>query len=121
MKVMGVIDVTKLQVLKFTQAQQSDTVLQGYHFTNLSGLLQLDLLRNNIKSVDKTMFSELKGLQSLDLTSNRGIQIEPHSLESLNQLEDFTCHSCFLSDLHPDLFAGLVNLKRLSLHDNRLQ
>ena len=112
---------TKLQVLKFTQAQQSDTVLQGYHFTNLSGLLQLDLPRNNIKSVDKTMFSELKGLQSLDLTSNRGIQIEPHSLESLNQLEDFTCHSYFLSDLHPDLFAGLVNLKRLSLHDNRLQ
>ena len=76
--IMGIQDVTILSVLKFSQAQQSETVLQGYHFKNLSGLLQLELPRNNIKSLNKLLFTELSSLRSLDLTNNGGIQIEPH-------------------------------------------
>eukprot|EP00090_Calanus_glacialis_P045164 TRINITY_DN8224_c0_g1_i1.p1 TRINITY_DN8224_c0_g1~~TRINITY_DN8224_c0_g1_i1.p1 ORF type:complete len:1130 (+),score=224.17 TRINITY_DN8224_c0_g1_i1:40-3429(+) len=119
---MGIMNLTKIEMLEFSQAQRprGATEFQGYHFKNLSNLRVLELPRNGIKKIDKTFFTEVTKLTSLDLTSNRGIAIDGNSFQNLGELDDFTCHTCDIQSFEVDTFKGLVNLKKLSLHDNKL-
>jgi len=112
---MGILNLTKIDMLEFSQAQRSrdGTEFQGYHFKDLSNLRVLELPRNGIKKIDKTFFTEVKKLKSLDLTSNRGIAIDGNSFDNLGELEELTCHSCYIQTFEIDTFAGLLNLKKL--------
>ena len=81
----------------------------------------LQVSRFNLKKVDKTFFEHIPGLKGLDLTQNQGIQIDGSSFSELRELEEFTCHSCFLSSLEVNMFQGLTKLRHVSLHDNKIR
>jgi len=119
---LGIMNLTNIEFLYFSQAQRTRDAseFQGYHFKNLSNLIELELSRNGIKKIDKTFFTEMKKLKSLDLTSNRGIQIDGNSFQDLEALEEFQCHSCFIQSFEANTFQGLTKLKKLSVHDNKL-
>ena len=76
----------------------------------MTGLLVLSLTRMNIKSVDKTFFEHITQIRKLDLTQNRGIQIDGSSLSELTLLEEFTCHTCFISSLPGNIFQVISTL-----------
>ena len=119
---MGITNLTKIEILEFSKAQRSrdTTEFQGYHFTNLSNLMVLELPWNGIKKIDKTFFTEVGNLKTLDLTNNRGIEIHANSFQNLGKLEELTCHTCYLRSFQVETFTSLVSLKKLSLHDNKL-
>ena len=118
---MGVRNTSKVKELISNQVQRSSQQLEGYHFADLPNLVVLELLRANIKKVDKKFFEHLSGLKTLDLTDNRGLVIDPDSFHGLKELQLFQCHSCYISELPDELFRGLEKLRRISLHDNKIQ
>ena len=95
-------------------------VFAGYHFQNFTGLRILELTKLKIKKIDKTFFEHITQIQGLDLTQNQGIRIDGSSFTELQKLVEFTCHSCYISDLPGNLFSGLSSLKMISLHDNKI-
>ena len=121
LSMMGVRNSSKVKEVIINQVQRSSQRLEGYHFANLTNLDALKLQAANIKKVDKKFFEHLPGLKTLDLTDNRGIEIDPDSFHGLKELQLFQCHNCYISDLPEELFRGLDKLRRISLHDNKIQ
>jgi len=121
LSMMGVTNTSKLENLNFNLAPRGSGQLQGYHFGGLSGLIQLEIPRSNIKKVDKTFFEKLESLKSVDLTGNRGLVIDSDSFHTLTELQLFQCHGCYIKSLPEGLFQGLAKLRRISLHDNKLE
>ena len=121
---MGVTNTSAVTWLQFSNSPRRAvppvTEMQGYHFQGLPGLRILELMRNNIKKVDKTFFLGVPGLKRLDLTNNKGIDMDGNSLTELAELQEFSCHSCSLQSLPSRIFTGQARLTSLSLHDNKL-
>jgi len=105
--------------LSYNRPDSTDQ-LRGDHMRGLTSLRGLSIVNYNITSLDKTMFQHVIGIKSLDLSKNKGIQLEGNSFTDLKDLEEFTCNSCLLSNLEVNIFQGLTRLRSISLHDNKL-
>merc|ERR1719288_598380 len=101
-------------------SKEKFNLILGYHFENLTKLIELYLDTSRIKKIDKTFFKHITQIKGLDLTQNRGIQINGSSFSELQELVEFTCHSCLIQNLEGNLFSGLTNLRSISLYDNQI-
>ena len=90
-------------------------------FSSLTNLVELDLHRNCIESINQKHFSQLNNLKSIDLYNNRIKCIEENSFSSLKNLTKLDLSVNGLRELNPNLFIGLGNLKYLNLRDNGLK
>ena len=95
--------------------------LKPFHFTNLTGIIHLDL-RRSLRNVtlDKTWFQDIQNLTRLTLDNNPFIRILPGTFLNVAGLEALDMAGCELSSLQEDVFSGLSNLRSLNLHSNKL-
>ena len=84
-------------------------------------LEELDLALNNIESIKKGSFNELKQLKKLVLSSNDIQYIEKGSFDNLINLEELDLSNNYLAGIEDSLFLNLNKLNILDLSENRLK
>ena len=85
------------------------------------GFLHIILLEGNgLKSVGPTCFSNLKGIQTIDLRRNKLTSLPKNLFQGLSSLLNIFLGKNNLSFLEQNLFEGLENIKRIHLERNNL-
>ncbi|XP_077365621.1 toll-like receptor 22 [Festucalex cinctus] len=114
-------DLTNLQVLKL-QANRI-TKLNAAFKIYLPNLRQLKLDKNRLTAIEKGAFEGLRSLQNLSMQSNQLQKLENGSFVGLTLLTDILLQSNELqeTEITTGVFNDLVNLRRLSLLDNRIK
>ena len=90
-------------------------------FSSLTNLIELNLDRNSIDSINQKHFSRLIKLNILNLYNNRIGYIKEKAFSNLKNLTKLSLGGNCLRELNPHSFIGLENLKSLDLSDNRLK
>lgn len=92
-------------------------------FSELKSLTLLDLSSNLINVSDNfdKVFSGLSGLHALNLSFNKIMLIPDNSFLELEMLKELYLGNNYISELQPLSFAGLKQLERILLDNNRLE
>jgi Leucine-rich repeat (LRR) protein len=94
--------------------------LKAFTFSELLGLEILDLSSNGIKFLSETQFANCLKLKRLILSQNQIKEINNQSLFSLNLLEYLDLESNLINKIEASSFNSLVNMKELNLRSNNL-
>ena len=87
----------------------------------LNHLLDLNLSSNVISFFDFDVFPEPSSLRSVNLSSNRLIELQPTASKRWSDLHDLNLSNNLLNVLNDTFFSRLINLKMLNLKYNDLQ
>uniref|UniRef100_A0A673VCE6 Vasorin n=2 Tax=Suricata suricatta TaxID=37032 RepID=A0A673VCE6_SURSU len=97
------------------------TTLNAGSFTDLLGLQLLDLSQNQIASLPGGVFQPLANLSNLDLTANRLREITNETFRGLRRLERLYLGKNRIRHIQPGAFDTLDSLLELKLQDNELR
>ncbi|XP_053678069.1 protein artichoke [Anopheles nili] len=103
--------------------QLSGNALKHLHpnaFRGQTSVQMVWLEHNQLRSLDRALFSETVHLEKLHLRNNSLLALEPGTFDALGRLEMLDLSRNRLSDLQPDLFRGLAGLEELYLAYNLL-
>lgn len=95
------------------------TILSEEGFKELTGLLELHLNKNSIKTIDLYAFKGLDQLQILDLSYNY-ISVVNDSMKNLTSMEYLNLRHNDLHQLNGDEFFQMIQLSKLDLSENQL-
>ncbi|XP_061661564.1 toll-like receptor 22 [Syngnathoides biaculeatus] len=114
-------DLTKLQVLKLQINRITE--LNGAFKRCLPNLRQLKLDDNKLTAIGRGDFEGLRSLQNLSMQRNELCKLENGSFVGLTMLTDILLQSNELqeTDIKASVFNDLINLRRLSLLNNRVK
>eukprot|EP00057_Strongylocentrotus_purpuratus_P026347 XP_011680821.1 PREDICTED: toll-like receptor 4 [Strongylocentrotus purpuratus] len=104
-------------VLKFTGNNLQS--LSQYVFSNLTRLVELDLSRNKIITVEPVFFQGMRELKVLNLNFNQIKYINPNTDEWTLDLNELYLRSNSLTEISEFAFFGLRNLTLLDLSFNK--
>ncbi|XP_030845983.1 toll-like receptor 3 [Strongylocentrotus purpuratus] len=104
-------------VLKFTGNNLQS--LSQYVFSNLTRLVELDLSRNKIITVEPVFFQGMRELKVLNLNFNQIKYINPNTDEWTLDLNELYLRSNSLTEISEFAFFGLRNLTLLDLSLNK--
>ncbi|XP_036413577.1 toll-like receptor 13 [Colossoma macropomum] len=97
------------------------TTITRLDFSNLKKLLTLHVYRNDLRVVEDFAFRDLKNLRSLIISSNKLLNINGNLWFGLRKLEYLQLASNKLSWIQKGDFKYLQSLTRLDLDDNQIQ
>ncbi|XP_012678543.2 vasorin a [Clupea harengus] len=100
--------------------QNGINTLSEDDFTDLGGLELLDLSQNQLVELPDGVFQQLSSLRNLDLSSNQITYISEQSFSGLVTLERLYLYSNRIQSIHPAAFVGLEKLLELKLQQNAL-
>lgn len=89
-------------------------------FRNLKVLREIDLSHNSLHAIDHSLFAANTELRRINLRHNP-LDLGPRRLLSSDSIREADLASCDLGRIPVGVFAGLPNLRYLSLADNRLR
>ncbi|XP_066291064.1 uncharacterized protein [Branchiostoma lanceolatum] len=92
--------------------------LPAIGFSNLIGLIRLDLYYNNISVLPDGVFSNLTSLEFLYLNNNNIRALPDGVFSNLISLEELYLNNNNIRVLPDGVFSNLVSLEELSLHTN---
>ena len=101
-------------------------ILDYNHIEDLSSYIfrgfmrYLGLRRNGLKALGPSCFSNLEGLEEVDLSSNKLVSLPETLFHGLTPLRYISLDFNYLSFLKPQLFQGLKNVKKIDLNNNNL-
>lgn len=96
------------------------TGIPGCVLAKITSAVQLELVNNNIFSLETGDFLNLNHLQILELRAYRIHNIDPGALHGLGELITLDLSHNNISVLHAAVFAGLRKLEVLKLNHNQL-
>ncbi|XP_029313243.1 toll-like receptor 22 [Cottoperca gobio] len=94
--------------------------LECCHFTNLTKLKHLSLQHNSISALPECVFKDLIRLQVLKLQSNSITKLESAFKKYLPNLKQLHLNGNKLTTIKREEFKGLQSLQNLSLHENQI-
>lgn len=94
------------------------TLFPGYDRVHL---LELDFSKNEIATIHPNTFSDLRFLQSLDLSRNSLQDLNEQMMAGMRSLRKLYLQHNDLLNIQPRTFKDLINLDVLDLSDNNLQ
>ena len=92
-----------------------DPTLFQNHLNNIENL---NLMKNNLISIDKRMFARLLKLTHVNLSSNKLNKIHPNTFGHLKHLTRLDLSLNKLDELQASVFDGMLNLFELDLSSN---
>ena len=92
--------------------------LSSHQFRGFLHIIHLE--GNGLKSVGPTCFSNLRGIQTIDLRRNKLTSLPKNLFQGLSSLLNIFLGKNNLSFLEHNLFEGLENIKRIHLEHNNL-
>ncbi|XP_026109461.1 leucine-rich repeat transmembrane neuronal protein 4-like isoform X1 [Carassius auratus] len=95
-------------------------LLLPYQFAHLNQLVWLYLDHNYINVVDRLAFQGLRRLKELILSSNKIVQLQNGTFETVPNLRNLDLSYNQLQDLMPGHFYGLRKLQNLHLRSNNI-
>ncbi|VDO94875.1 unnamed protein product, partial [Soboliphyme baturini] len=90
-------------------------------FSSLDRLEVLDLSKNKIGNISRTMFAPLPSLSFLDLNLNMIEDIDDGSFAGMPNITKLKIEGTYLDNLRPNMFVNLSNLEYLQLGWNELK
>ena len=92
--------------------------IEADSLAGLPSLQHLGLANNGLQLVEKSFFSSTPDIKILDLSANRGVNIQAGGFLGLSQLEELRLISCNIASLPASVFSPLLSLTSLNLQDN---
>ena len=92
--------------------------LSSHEFRGFLHIIRVE--GNGLKSVGPTCFSNLRGIQTIDLGRNKLTSLPKNLFQGLSSLLNIYVGKNHLSFLEQNLFEGLENIKRIHLEHNNL-
>ena len=92
--------------------------LSSHEFRGFLHIIRLE--GNGLKSVGPTCFSNLKGIQTIDMHRNKLTSLPKNLFQGLSSLLNIFLGKNNLSFLEHNLFEGLENIKQIHLEHNNL-
>ena len=92
--------------------------LSSHEFRGFLHIIRVE--GNGLKSVGPTCFSNLRGIQTIDLGRNKLTSLPKNLFRGLSSLLNIYVGKNHLSFLEQNLFEGLENIKRIHLEHNNL-
>ena len=87
-------------------------------FANLTRVINLVLMKNDIKNIEPEHFAQMKGLRYINLNHNLIISINEHKSRWVNNLQSLSLIGNKLTTLDSYAFYGLENLTNIDLKEN---
>jgi Leucine-rich repeat (LRR) protein len=91
-----------------------------FAFVGFVELMDLDLSRNSLSSIDSKAFENTLNMRVLRLANNRLTEIHPSTFSSFSQLRHLDLSNNSISTIDGVTFFGCADLEWLSLANNRL-
>lgn len=110
-----------IKVRRLQLAENKLTTLTGDMFTNLKYLLDIDLSSNNISTVDPNAFRDSHGLITIELQGNPLLPISSGPFLKCRSLLYLDISSCNLTHLNDEFFTEIPLLTHLDLSENPLK
>ena len=114
-------DPLAVRSLTMTFTKYENQTLRGPHFHGLINLVNLTLDHNEINVVGEDFFIHLPRLEVLNLNNNPGLELHRRTLQHCPILKVLQLANCEIKNLSTDIFKNLVNLRKLNLHNNKLE
>ena len=114
------LSLASLRALVVTSSQEKLRQISGESLAGLQPLHHLGLVNNGLKLLTRNFFNSTPHIKILDLSNNRGLNIEEGSFLGLTQLEELRLMSCNIANLPASVFSPLVSLTDLSLQGNNI-
>ena len=109
-----------VRALVVSSSQDKLSQISRDSLAGLSQLHHLGLANNGLQLVGNNFFNSTPNIKILDLSANRGVNIQNGSFLGLSQLEELRLISCNIANLPPSVFSPLVNLNNLNLQGNNI-
>ncbi|KAM9299453.1 uncharacterized protein PAF06_016527 [Gastrophryne carolinensis] len=94
--------------------------LPSMSFENLPDLQHLNLMKNNLDTIDPGAFNNLTALTNLTLSYNKISSLRNGTFKGLTHLMYLYLQQNAITFIDPDVFGPLLRLKSLNLSDNSL-
>ncbi|KAJ6643191.1 Chondroadherin [Pseudolycoriella hygida] len=95
--------------------------LNELNFKGLHKMIQVDLNKNQIETIDEHSLDDMVQLTSLNLEDNKLTNLPPNVFEKLLQLNFLHLNKNLIQELNASIFKNNKNLALLHLNDNELQ
>ncbi|XP_039304608.1 adhesion G protein-coupled receptor A3 isoform X2 [Solenopsis invicta] len=114
------VDLNKVSVelIQLDLSKNAIYTVQVDSFVNLTNLRRLDLSNNKINSIGEGCFNGLENLERLDLSQNQISTIDSYAFKKLLNLKRLKLNGNSLTTLKEGTFHGLKMLKQLDLSNN---
>ncbi|XP_043260839.1 adhesion G protein-coupled receptor A3 [Colletes gigas] len=114
------IDIVSVELVQLDLSKNKIYTIEANTFKNLTNLKRLDLSQNNVTSIGEGCFNGLENLERLDLSKNQISTIDAYSFRKLTNLKRLDLSGNNISIVIPSLFHDLLALEHLKLNENRL-
>ncbi|XP_014603213.1 PREDICTED: adhesion G protein-coupled receptor A3 isoform X1 [Polistes canadensis] len=114
------IDEVSVELVQLDLCKNEILSIEANIFKNLTNLKRLDLSENKISSIDEDCFNGLENLEKLDLSKNQISTIDTYAFKQLSNLRRLDLSGNQINTVMPSLFNNLLNLDRLKLSGNSL-
>ncbi|XP_026827349.1 adhesion G protein-coupled receptor A3 isoform X2 [Ooceraea biroi] len=112
------INAVSVEIIQLDLSKNIIHTIQANVFMNLTNLRRLDLSENKISSVGENCFNGLENLERLDLSQNQISTIDSYAFKKLSNLKRLKLNGNGLTALKEGTFHGLKTLKQLDLSNN---
>lgn len=115
------INVNKIfpNLIKYIALNTKVNHLTKENFKEMKKLKELQLIQNEIKTIDDDTFDHLTELKTLNLSSNKLKILNPRIFANILKLEELDLSTNQISRISQQ-FGELKNLTKLNLNDNQL-
>ncbi|XP_015431913.1 PREDICTED: adhesion G protein-coupled receptor A3 [Dufourea novaeangliae] len=114
------IDIVSVELIQLDLSKNNIYTIEVNLFKNLTNLKRLDLSQNNITSVGDGCFNGLGNLERLDLSKNQITFIDAYAFRKLPNLKKLDLSRNNISIMISTLFHDLLALEHLKLNENKL-
>ncbi|XP_043685451.1 adhesion G protein-coupled receptor A3 isoform X2 [Vespula pensylvanica] len=112
------IDEVSVELVQLDLCKNEIFSIEANIFKNLTNLKRLDLSKNKISSIDEESFNGLENLERLDLSKNQISTIDTYAFKRLSNLRRLKLSGNSLTTLKEGTFHRLKLLKQLDLSNN---
>ncbi|XP_076637008.1 remoulade isoform X2 [Colletes latitarsis] len=112
------IDIVSVELVQLDLSKNKIYTIEANTFKNLTNLKRLDLSQNNVTSIGEGCFNGLENLERLDLSKNQISTIDAYSFRKLTNLKRLKLNENRLTTLKEGTFSGLKSIKQLDLSNN---
>ncbi|XP_043512130.1 adhesion G protein-coupled receptor A3 isoform X2 [Frieseomelitta varia] len=114
------INSVSVELVQLDLSKNNIYTIEANIFKNLTNLKRLNLSQNYITSIDTECFNGLGNLERLDLSKNQISTIDAYTFRKLPNLKRLDLSGNNISMVKPSLFHDLLALERLKLNENKL-
>ncbi|CAK9824102.1 Adhesion G protein-coupled receptor A3 [Anthophora retusa] len=114
------INSVSVELVQLDLSKNNIYTIETNIFKNFTNLKRLNLSQNDITFIGEGCFNGLGNLERLDLSKNQISSIDAYTFRKLSNLKTLDLSGNNISILKPSLFQDLMALERLKLNDNKL-